>query len=525
MRRPTLTRRTFLGALAAAAGSAALAGCGTLGLDTPPGQTGEALRSERPLPRPYEVPLPRPHTARPTGTISLPDGTTADLYEITQRAAEVEILPGVRTTVWGYDGTFPGPTLATRTGRPVVVRHRNELPVPTVTHLHGGHTPADSDGWPLDLLLPAGGAPPPHHGMPGHLAVGTRDHHYPMTQRAATLWYHDHRMDFTGPAVYRGLLGLHLVRDDIEDALPLPRGDREIPLVLCDRSFDDDGQFAYPSLDRSLRRVPGVEAMWMEGVLGDVVLVNGAPWPVAEVDAARHRLRILNGANARRFSLAFGIPGAPDLPVTQIGSDGGLLAAPVERPTVDLAPGERCDVVVDLGRVAVGTEVTVVNLLGTGPTRDVLRFRVVRAVRGDSAVPAVLSDFEPLVPGPVRREFVFRRGAVGDHSGWTINDRSFDPDSALADVPLGATETWRFRTDVHHPVHVHLDPVQVLARGGRGPGPSDAGWKDTVDLRPGEIVDVAVRFTDFAGRFVLHCHNLEHEDMAMMATIRTVPGA
>lgn len=524
MRHSTLTRRTFFGALAAAAGSAALSGCGTLGVDTPPGQTGEVLRSERPLPTPYRVPLPRPHTARPTGTLTLPDGTTADLYEIPQRAAEVEILPGVRTTVWGYDGTLPGPTLETRTGRPVVVRHRNDLPVPTVTHLHGGHTPADSDGWPLDLLLPAGATPPQHHGMPGDLAVGTRDHHYPMTQRAATLWYHDHRMDFTGPAVHRGLLGLHLVRDDVEAALPLPRGDREIPLVLCDRSFDVDGRFAYPSLDRSLRRVPGVEAAWTEGVLGDVVLVNGAPWPVAEVDAARHRLRILNGANARRFSLAFQVPGAPDLPVTQIGSDGGLLAAPVERPTVDLAPGERCDVVVDLGRVPVGTEVTVVNLLGTGPTRDVLRFRVVRAARDDSAVPAVLSEIEPLVPGPVRREFVFRRGAVGDHSGWTINDRSFDPDGSLADVPLGTTETWRFRTDVHHPEHVHLDPVQVLARGGRGPGPSDAGWKDTVDLRPGEIVDVAVRFTDYAGRFVLHCHNLEHEDMAMMATIRTVPG-
>jgi FtsP/CotA-like multicopper oxidase with cupredoxin domain len=282
-------------------------------------------------------------------------------------------------------------------------------------------------------------------------------------------------MDFTGPAVYRGLLGLHLVRDAVEDALPLPRGDREIPLVLCDRSFDADGQFAYPSLDRSLRRVPGVEDEWREGVLGDVVLVNGAPWPIAEVDAARHRLRILNGANARRFSLAFRGPNGPDLPVTQIGSDGGLLAAPLERPTVDLAPGERCDVVVDLGRVPVGTEVTVVNLLGTGSTRDVLRFRVVRAARDDSTVPAVLSEIEPLVPGPVRREFVFRRGAVGDHAGWTINDGDLalphgrPPSRARAPRPRSGARARRPRPRaVRRRVEGHGGPAAGGDRGRRG---------------------------------------------------------
>ncbi|WP_181780328.1 multicopper oxidase family protein [Pseudonocardia pini] len=511
----SLSRRGFLGVLAAAGGSAALAGCGALGIDTPPGQTGDTLPSARPLPEPYRVPLPRPAVVRPVGT----EGG-ADLYAITQRSADVEILPGTRTTIWGYDGTFPGPTFETRTGRPIVVRHRNELPVPTVVHLHGGHTPPESDGWPLDLLLPVG-QPTAHQHMPGDLALGTRDHHYPTTQRAATLWYHDHRMDFTGPAVYFGLAGLHLVRDEVEEALPLPRGDREIPLVLCDRSFTADAQFAYPALDRTLTRLPGVEDEWMEGVLGDCILVNGAPWPVAEVDAARHRLRILNAANARRFSLALEVPGGPNLPFTQIGSDGGLLAAPVEHATLDVAPGERFDVVVDLGQVPVGTEVTMVNVLGRGGTREVLRFRVVRAARDDSAVPTRLSEVEQLVPGPVRREFVFRRGALGDHRGWTINDRTFDPDGSQADVPLGETEVWRFRTDVHHPVHVHLDPFQVLARDGRGPGPFDGGWKDTVDVRPGEIVDVAVRFSDYAGRFVMHCHNLEHEDMAMMATVRT----
>ncbi|WP_103380003.1 multicopper oxidase family protein [Pseudonocardia dioxanivorans] len=520
---PRLSRRGFLGVLGGAVAVAGLAGCGAVGLDTPAGQTGEMLTSAVPLPAPYRVPLPIPAVARPTGTLG-----GADLYEITQLAADVEIIPGLRTTIWGYDGTFPGPTFETRSGRPVVVRHTNRLPVPTVVHLHGGHTPSDSDGWPLDLVLPVGDTSNwahVHNGVPmvGNTIAGTREHHYPMSQRAATLWYHDHRMDFTAPNVYRGLAGMHLVRDDVEDALGLPTGDHELPLFVCDRAFAADGSFDYPSLDRTLRTVPGVEDRYVSGVLGDVVLVNGAPWPVHEVDGTRYRLRIVNGSNARRYSFALRVPGGPDLPFTQVGSDGGLLAAPVRQTALDAAPGERFDVVVDFAAVPVGTEVTMVNTLGTGSTADVVRFHVVRAARDDSRVPARLADdVAPLVPGPVVREFAFGRGAVGDTRGWTINGRAFDPNSSLADIPLGQVETWRFRSDVHHPVHVHLDPFQVLARDGKPPRATDVGWKDTVDVLPAEIVDVAVRFTDLAGRYVFHCHNLEHEDMAMMATIRTV---
>jgi FtsP/CotA-like multicopper oxidase with cupredoxin domain len=503
-----VNRRSFLGLLG---GAVVLAGCGL------PGQTGEQLTTARPLPPPYRVPLPVPPVSRPVAP---------GRYLVTQRVAEVEILPGVRTRVLGYDGIFPGPTIETRRGRPVVVRHRNELPVPTVVHLHGGHTAPEHDGWPLDLVLPVGDTTDRsgHHGSSGDVAAGERDHAYGSDQRAATLWYHDHRMDFTGPAVYHGLAGFHLVRDDEEDALPLPRGERELPLMVCDRSFTGDGAFAYPSLDRSLRTVPGVEAHAMEGVLGDVVLVNGAPWPVHEVDAARYRLRVLNASGARRYRFVLTVPGGPDLPITQIGSDGGLLAAPVEHASLEMAPAERCDVVVDFGLVPVGTEVTVRNALGTGSTADVMRFRVVRAAPDDSVVPTVLSTVEPLAvsPGAVHRTFTFARGPVGSHPGWTINGRPFEPDVPQASTPLGEVEVWRFVTDVHHPVHVHLDPFQVLRRGTGGPGPMDAGWKDTVDVRPAEIVDVAVRFTDHRGRYVMHCHNLEHEDMAMMATVETV---
>ena len=488
-----MRRRHVLGALGLSA--LGVASFGGLGLAVPRGQTGELLRSRARLPRPYTVPLPVPPVARPVRG----DATT-DFYELVQREADQEILPGLRTRVYGYDGTFPGPTLVTRGGRPAVVTHRNELPLPVAVHLHGGHTPADSDGHPTDLIPPA----------------GRRDYTYPSRQRAATLWYHDHRMDFTGPQVYRGLAGFHIVTDDEEEALGLPAGDRDIPLMITDRAFDEDGSFRYPAQHHGA----GVTDAYMEGVLGDVILVNGAPWPVLEVTAARYRLRLLNASNARRYRLSLD---PPRTPIVQIGSDGGLLERPIEHSAVLLAPGERCDVVVDFAAFAPGAEVTMRNGLGGGDTREVMRFRVTGRGGDGSQVPRQLSRIEPLPrQRAVRtRTWRFRRAPTGEHPGWLVNGRAFDPDRIDADIQLGEVEIWRFASDLHHPVHVHLDPFQVLSRRGGDPGPHDGGWKDTVDISPSESVDVAVRFTDYPGRYLLHCHNLEHEDMAMMATFQT----
>jgi spore coat protein A, manganese oxidase len=485
-----LSRRGFLGALGVSAlGATSL---GTLVLPGRSGQTAELVRSAAKLPEPFRVPLPIPPVAK-----TVRDG----YYEITQREAEVEILPGLRTRIWGYDGIFPGPTIVTRAGRPTVVRHRTELPEPTAVHLHGGHTPADSDGYPVDLLVPPGS----HSGHPhnGNVATGSREYTYPGRQRAATLWYHDHAMDRTGPNVYRGLAGFHLIHDDEDDALPLPRGDRDLPLMITDRAFEEDGSFRYPGMS--------------EGVLGDVILVNGAPWPVHEVAAARYRLRILNASNARRYRLSLGIP------MVQIGSDGGLLGRPVSHDELVIAPGERFEVVVDFTE-HLGAELTLHNGLDSGSTADVMRFRVTARGSDDSRVPEVLSRVERLDPGAAvrTREWRFSRGEVnGNRHGWLVNGAVFDPDRADATPRLGEVEIWRFITDLHHPVHVHLDPFQVISRHGKEPGPYDAGWKDTVDIGPTDWVDVAVRFTDYTGRFMLHCHNLEHEDMAMMAAFDT----
>jgi spore coat protein A len=291
--------------------------------------------------------------------------------------------------------------------------------------------------------------------------------------------------------------------------------------MICDRAFAADGSFWYPSRDPELRHVPGVDGGHIEGVLGDVILVNGAPWPVLEVAAARYRLRVLNASNARRYRLALDPPSRAGL--VQVGGDGGLLSRPVRHRYVDIAAAERFDLVVDFSEYRVGQEVTLVNQLGSGSTGYVMRFRVVRNEADDSAIPDRLSTVERLDPAraTLTREWRFTRGARDGHRGWVINGQAFDPDRMDARPRLGEVELWRFGSDLHHPVHVHLSPFQVVSRGGGPPGPFDRGWKDTVDLRPAEHVDVAVRFTGYAGAYVLHCHNLEHEDMAMMAAFET----
>ncbi|OIJ89977.1 multicopper oxidase family protein [Streptomyces colonosanans] len=525
----SISRRRLLVTSAALGGGAlTVGGFAVAGGSLTTGQPGLLLRSQAPLPRPYEVPLPTPQVLAPIRT----SGTT-DVYEITQRTARLQILPGLETTAWTYGGTFPGPTIVSRSGRRTMVRHRNELPHPTVVHLHGGHTPYSSDGYPTALILPPGHTASHDDGMAGmpgmsgasdaqDIAAVQRTYTYPMAQRAATLWYHDHRMGFTGANVWNGLAGFHLVHDDEEEALPLPRGERDIPLMITDRSFAADGSFRYPALDAEQHK-PGVSDQYMDGVLGDVVLVNGAPWPVLETEGLRYRLRLLNASNARRYRLALDPqpPGGGGL--VQIGSDGGLLERPLKHDALDIAPGERFDVVVDFSRYRPGTRVRLVNRLGSGGTAAVMRFDVstARPPADDSRIPARLSTLPAPQPenAVATRTFHFQRSSGS--MGWTINGRAYKPGRPLAKVRLGTTEIWRFVTDFHHPIHLHLDHFRVTARNGASIGPYDEGWKDTVDLRPAESVEIVTRFTDYPGRYMLHCHNLEHEDMAMMADFVT----
>jgi spore coat protein A len=444
--------------------------------------------------------------------------SNTDFYDVTVRGARARIMNGMDTAIWGYNGIFPGPTIEAQVGRRVSLRLRNTLPVPIVNHLHGGRTAPEHDGYPTDLILPAGGLAHSHMNDPmAKITQDSREYIYANQQRAATLWYHDHRMDFTAPQMWRGLAGFYILRDPKEEHFNLPRGDKEIALLICDRSFEADGSFRYPALDPSLSKTPGVDAAYMGGVLGDVILVNGAPWPRLEVSNVKYRFRLLNASNARRYDLEFD----NSVRLVQIGSDGGLLAVPLPQRTIQIAPSERFDVIVDFSRCPVGSKVALVNQEADGPAAQVMRFDVVRSERDESDLPAKLAEvsFEKPEDATVTRvlDFSYQRAT---HS-WRINGQPFDPSRMDARPKLDALEIWRLQTDFSHPLHLHLVHFQVLGHSGR-PGPYDLGWKDTIDLGPGQTANILIRFTGYRGRYVFHCHNLEHEDMSMMGNFEVV---
>jgi len=499
-----LGRREFLRVGGVSAGMLCASGC------IRPRPEMRVLPSLAPLPEPFKVDLLVPPVAKPV---------KEDCYEIDVRPASVRILPGLNTNIWGYGGIFPGPTIEARRGRRVSVRLRNRLPVPIVNHLHGGRTAPESDGYPTDLILPdAGVISGGHmHDPLARIAHGEREHIYENDQRAATLWYHDHRMDFTGAQVWRGLAGFYLIRDEEEDRLPLPRGDREAPLLICDRSFEADGSFRYPALLDG----PGVSKEYAGGVLGDVILVNGAPWPRMGVANVKYRFRILNASNARRYELALDPMPPGGAAFVQIGSDGGLLSAPVTHRSIRIVPAERFDVIIDFSQFKPGTSVTLLNQAGSGSAARIMRFDINRSARDDSGVPTELSKmtWPDRSPAVVTREFDFSYQRLG--CGWTINGKAFDPARMDARPRLGATEIWRLKTDFSHPLHLHLVHFKVLSHSGR-PTPNDSGWKDTIDLGPGQGATILATFAGYRGRYVFHCHNLEHEDMGMMANFEVI---
>lgn len=434
----------------------------------------------------FAVPLPVPPTLQPTAT-----DATGDYYELTMRPADLEVLPGRTTRMWTYDGVFPGPTIRARRNRRTVVTQINELDVPTSVHLHGAHTSAQSDGHPADLIAP------------GSSKVYT----YPNTQRASTLWYHDHAMHKTSRNIYMGLAGMYVLTDEAEDELGLPSGEADLPLVLTDRNFTAEGALDFGDSHNN--------------EVGNVVLVNGRPWPFLEVASRRYRFRILNASNSREYELA--LDSGEDL--VQIASDGGLLAAPVRAPRILVSPAQRVEVVIDFTDVPVGTSLVLRNLRGSSfhGTDEVLRFDVAHPQPPTGALPAALS----VIPAPgqaqVERDFEMRFNEV--LGLWVINGRDFDTDRIDVRAEERVPEIWRVHNPEGppHPFHVHLDMFRVLDRNGAPPLPGEAGWMDTVRVGPGETVRILVHFTVFHGRYVYHCHNLAHEDHDMMAQMAVEP--
>ncbi|HUR22789.1 MAG TPA: multicopper oxidase domain-containing protein [Acidimicrobiales bacterium] len=439
-----------------------------------------AVRAVSPPVVPFEAALPVPSVLEPVES----DATT-DWYEIDMHPAEVEILPGLLTTIWGYNGQFPGPTIKARQGRRAVVRQVNHLDVETVVHLHGGRVAPEHDGHPLDVIPPG----------------GAFDYFYPNEQPGATLWYHDHTLGVTGRNVYMGLAGLYLLEGADEPALNLPDGEFDVPLILQDRLFAEDGSLIYT----------GNTA----GMVGDTLLVNGAPQPHFEVARRAYRLRLLNGSNYLEYDLSL-----DPLTFTQIASDGGLLPTAVRRKSLRLAPAERVEVVVDFSGVPLGSQVVLKNKLGSARTNQVMRFDVVEDAGGGGAIPPILRRL-PNLGGPA----ALRKFELELEDGmWLINHKGFDPDRFDATPRLNTAEVWEFKnvTGDMHPMHLHLVQFRVLTRDLTPVPLYELGPKDTVAVRAGETVRLMARFDGFTGPYVFHCHRLEHEDRDMMGQFQVV---
>jgi spore coat protein A len=446
------------------------------------------------------IPLPVPPVLSPVRS-----DTTTDYYEIVHQQSEVEILNGYRTTIWGYDGIMPGPTIKARLGKTVVVRHTNHLSIPTAVHLHGGVTPPDSDGFPTDTIFPR----------------QSRVYTYPNDGRAATLWYHDHAMHHTGRNMYMGLSGFYILEDDHEKRLGLPQSPYDIPLMIQDRMFGSDGSFVYDPF-RNL------------AAKGGTILVNGAPWPRMEVAARKYRFRILNASNATPFRLAL----STGSPLVLISNDGGLLPEPVRCVSIPLAMAERIEVIIDFSEYRIGTRIVLQNLnkeqVSGEPSNEIMRFDIVRKEEDDSVVPEHLTEHVAVNPDDAvrTRSFIFSgRPSFGlpPSSTWKINGKDFDPSHPIASPRYGDVEIWSISNKsflgfigMLHPVHIHLVNFRVLDRNGKPPLPHETGWKDTVAVDKDEEVKVAMRFEGYRGRYLIHCHNLEHEDNSMMARFDVV---
>ncbi|MEQ3540550.1 multicopper oxidase domain-containing protein [Pseudonocardia tropica] len=481
-------RRTLLVGLLA---GAALAGTG---IAVSPG-SGVPRSAPRPAPppRPLAVPPLAPSTS---------DGGVRT-FRLTAAPGSAALLPGAATPTWGYGLPFGGPTLRAARGERVRVHVTNRLPETTTAHWHGMTLPAAADGGPHQPIDPG----------------ATWSPEWTVEQPAATLWYHPHPHGATERHVHRGLSGLFLL-DDADGpvtALPHRYGLDDIPVVVTDRTFTADGAF-----DEEHRSA--------HGLVGDTVLVNGTVAPYLTATTARVRLRLLDASPARSYRFAR----SDGRPLLLVGTDSGLLPAPLAVPDVQLTPGERAEVLLDLepGRPVVlrslpqdlgavsGTE----RSAGASDTLDVLRILPADVLEPAPPLPEVL----PHEPGPDPAAVTAaRRLELGDD---TIDGRTMDTGRIDAVVPAGAVEVWEI-ANTHtrpHNLHVHDARGQVLSAAGRDVPAAERGWKDTVYVAPRTTTRVLLRFgrhTDPHTPYMYHCHLLYHEDRGMMGQFVVVePG-
>ena len=427
--------------------------------------------------------------------LPIPQTLTGSDISITAQEADVPIFAGTPTHMWTYNGTFPGPMIRRPTGTLTRIHFNNTLPTAAGSlsfHNHGNHSSPENDGQPTTFLVPPGASRTYYY-------TGLENGH---NERGALQWYHDHRDGVTGRNVWMGLAGLYMI-DDPDDPQSLPSGQYDVPVALSDRSFTANNQLSY--------------TFQSNGVEGDHVLVNGLPQPYFDVADRKYRLRILNASNIRNYQLELSNGQA----MTQIGTESGLLPAPVTRQSILLSPAERADIVVDFNG-QLGQQIVLRNTLATGALSELMQFRVDSHAIDTSSVPSTLRPQENLGTPVVTRTFDFSRNG----GQWRINGLPFDPNRVDAQPVLGTTERWILRNSGgwDHTVHIHDVDQQLISRNGQPPTPDEL-TKESWYIGGGQEVEVKLRFTDHVGRYVFHCHVLEHEDDAMMGQFEVVPAA
>jgi FtsP/CotA-like multicopper oxidase with cupredoxin domain len=526
----SLSRRDFLKLAGLGAGATVLGACGIISASPSAPTAGVAVS---------------------TPAVTLTPTSPGLAVDLTAARATVPILAGAETPVWRYqavvregaaealqvlENSYLGPIFRVKRGQRIQVKLKNELPDPTIIHWHGLRIPEAMDGHPRYAIAPG----------------ATYDYDFTVRNRAGTYWFHPHPHQLTGAQAYFGLAGLFIVSDDEEAALELPSGEYDLPLVIQDRLFDSTNHLIYMTnmMDQ------------MTGYVGDTILVNGQTKAKFDVKASAYRLRLLNGSNSRIYKLAW----ENGSPLTVIATDGGLLETPVMRDYVMLAPGERVELWTDFNILGNSHLVSLSFDAGTssggmggmmggssslpnGAPLVIAEFRVGAAGAKVSPLPQRLSTIvrhneqEAVNRNNPRSFTLAMQGMVH-----TINGRVFEMDAVANDeiVRLGDLEIWEFANleggsggmgmggmmnmPMPHPMHMHGVQFQVLERQADGnfrgqydqvsAGFLDEGWKDTVLVMPGERVRVLVRFEDFTGTYLYHCHNLEHEDAGMMRNYR-----
>ncbi|WP_105617693.1 multicopper oxidase family protein [Vallitalea okinawensis] len=499
----------------------------------------------------YVDDLPRLDTIEPIGEME-----GIPYYEVRMQQIEQKLhrdLPP--TTVWGFEGKYPGPIFDVKRYKPIKVKWMNELPkkhllpvdttihgaeadkprVRTVIHLHGGVVRPESDGYPEAWFTN------------GYEEVGPyfsrKIYDYPNIQRGATLWYHSHAMGITRLNVYAGLAGVYIIRDPREAFLNLPRGPYEMPLLIQDRSFNDDGSLYYPSEPDP--PIPGVYPSIVNHFFGDNILVNGKVWPYLEVEPRKYRFRMVNGSNSRFYNMKLSTKQL----FYQIGTDDGFLDSPVMTEEILLGPGERADVILDFSQYW-GEEIILTNdAPATFPngapvdketTGQIMQFKVTLPIEcpDESVIPYRLTKIIPLLESQANviryLTLVSNKDQYGRSFLLLDNEQWSAPISI--EPKLGDIEVWNLINIANstHPIHLHLVSFLILDRQPfdldyyketgeivttgpiRLPDLNERGWKDTVKANPGEITRFITRFIPFTGRYVWHCHILEHEDHEMM---------